>query len=377
MGSRMLVGADIVPTESNVELFSEGDVDRLIGDKLKARLQDAAFIAMNLEVPLVNKKKPIRKCGPCLIAPTDSVNGIKLINPFFLTLANNHILDQGVEGLESTMNTLRNRNIDFSGVGENITEARKPYIKNIDGVKVGIYCCAEHEYSIVTDKSPGANPYDPLVSFDDVRALRVKCDYLLVLYHGGKEHYRYPSPMLQRVFHKFADVGADLVIAQHTHCIGCKEEYNGSTLVYGQGNFLFDHSESIFWKTSLLIEVDLTSKHIDYIPLIKQSEIVREAVGEEKSQILREFIARSEIIMKPGFVEEQYAKFADEMESEYLSRFSGGFSKNLIVRALNKLSSYGFLKHFYADKDKVIIENVLDCEAHRELAAKALRGKER
>ena len=55
---------------------------------------------MNLEVPLVNRASPIRKYGPCLIASIETIVGLKAINPFFFTLANNHILDQGVCGLE-------------------------------------------------------------------------------------------------------------------------------------------------------------------------------------------------------------------------------------------------------------------------------------
>lgn len=42
--------------------------------------------------------------------------------------------------------------------------------------------------------SAGANPFDVLESFDDVQALKEHCDYVIVLYHGGKEFYRYPSP---------------------------------------------------------------------------------------------------------------------------------------------------------------------------------------
>ena len=60
--------------------------------------------------------------------------------------------------------------------------------------------------------------------------------------NGGKEHYRYPSPDLQKICRKFIDKGADLVVCQHSHCIGCEEKYNHGTIVYGQWNFLFDRS---------------------------------------------------------------------------------------------------------------------------------------
>ena len=375
MGSKILITADIVPTERNINKFNNADLDYLVGDKLKKRFQDAIFIAMNLEVPLVDTESPIRKCGPCLIAPSSTIKGLKAINPHFFTLANNHILDQGISGLKSTMKVLSDNSIDFSGVGANLSEARNAYIRKINGKSLGIYCCVEHEYSIATENSPGANPYDPLVVFDDVQNLRHNCDYIIVLYHGGKEHYRYPSPILQKIFHKFVNVGADLVIAQHTHCIGCQEIYKDGTLIYGQGNFLFDHSDSDYWKTSLIVEVDIDSKKVRYIPIIKEEDRVREAEKDEWNQILDNFYTRSKEILQVGFIDRKYTEFADEMETEYLTRFSGGFGKNIIFRTINKLTAYRFIKQFYSDKYKVIIENVLDCEAHRELATMALRGK--
>ena len=239
MTIKILIGADIVPTKANYDLFSTADLKTLLGEDLTELLYSADYTIFNLEVPLTDKLSPIAKNGPNLVAPTSTINGLKAINPHFFTLANNHILDQDIQGLNSTINLLKQAGIAYSGVGENIEQANKTYIASIKEIKLGIYCCAEREFSIATDTTPGANPYDPLISFDTVQELKQQCDFVIVLYHGGKEHYRYPSPQLQRVFHKFAACGADLVVAQHSHCIGCMEEYQKSTLVYGQGNFLF------------------------------------------------------------------------------------------------------------------------------------------
>lgn len=373
MSVQLLIGADIVPTKSNAELFAAGDVLRLVGEELLSRLQAADFVAMNLEVPLTDRAAPIRKCGPCLIAPPETAEGLRKIDPYFFTLANNHILDQGAEGLRSTMKALREKGIAFAGAGENLEEASRPYLARIGSCRVGIYCCAEHEFSIAGKDRPGANPYDPLESFDHVRRLKADCDYCIVLYHGGKECYRYPSPMLQRVFRKFADCGADLVIAQHTHCVGCMERYQGSTLVYGQGNFLFDDSNSEYWKSSLLLRVDLNSRELAFIPLVKKGELVREASGEEREEILSGFLARSEEIESPDFVEERYAEFAREMDKEYYRRFAGKTGKRFLTRALDKLTHYGFIRSMYPDEYRAVIENVLDCEAHRELAARVMK----
>ena len=34
-------------------------------------------------------------------------------------------------------------------------------------------------------------------------------------------------------------LGADVVLCQHSHCIGCYEQYEGAHILYGQGNFHF------------------------------------------------------------------------------------------------------------------------------------------
>lgn len=98
---------------------------------------------------------------------------------------------------------------------------------------------------------------------------------MIVLYHGGKEQYRYPSPNLQKTCRKLVEKGADLVVCQHSHCIGCREEYLQGTIVYGQGNFLFDDEENEYWQTSLLIMIS-DDFEVKYIPLKKNKNTVRD-----------------------------------------------------------------------------------------------------
>jgi poly-gamma-glutamate capsule biosynthesis protein CapA/YwtB (metallophosphatase superfamily) len=260
----VFIGGDLVPTESNFALFNSADIAELLGYDLLDILKKADFRIFNLEVPLTNQEAPITKCGPNLIAPTSTINGIKGIQTDLLTLANNHILDQGEHGLHCTIKVLEENNIDYVGAGSNLNEAAQPYIWERNSIRVGIYACAEHEFTIATEHSPGANPFDPLESLDHIKSLVDECDHLIVLYHGGKEHYRYPSPELQKTCRKIVEKGADLVVCQHSHCIGAFEKYSGGTIIYGQGNFLFDNSESEFWQTSLLLNV-IRLKHRFYL----------------------------------------------------------------------------------------------------------------
>jgi len=374
MNEYIVIGADFVPTERNYHFFSENGMTTLIDERTQALLDNAAFRIFNLETPLTDNNTPIDKCGPNLIAPTKTIDGYKRLKVDLLTIGNNHILDQGDEGFFSTLNTLDNANIKYVGGGKNLKEASKPYIFEFAKKRIGIYACVEHEFSMATNESCGANPYDPLESFDHVHSLKEQCDYMVVLYHGGKEHYRYPSPELQKVCRKFVEKGADLIVCQHSHCIGCEEKYLDGTIVYGQGNFLFDYNDSEYWKTSLLICINDSFK-ISYFPIIKDGMGIKAAEKEECNSILEGFRIRSEEILSSEFIERNYQTFADEMISKYCMYYGARIS--LPFRIINRITNGHFYKFIFNSKYKskelrLAIYDFTACESHRELFLKGI-----
>ncbi|MDU8008253.1 MAG: CapA family protein [Veillonella sp.] len=124
----MYIGADLVPTDINKILFENGNGEAFLGKELYEILKQSDLNVFNLEVPLTDIETPIVKFGNNLIAPTKTINGYKVLEPLFLTLANNHSLDQGVEGLTTTLNLLKQHKIAHAGAGANLKEAKKPFI---------------------------------------------------------------------------------------------------------------------------------------------------------------------------------------------------------------------------------------------------------
>jgi poly-gamma-glutamate capsule biosynthesis protein CapA/YwtB (metallophosphatase superfamily) len=369
---KITIGGDLAPTNSNVNLFCNANIKKLFGSKLLLHWLTSDIRIFNLETPITDKKTPIRKCGPNLIAPTSVINGIKALKPSLITLANNHILDQGIQGIISTRKILSDNNIPFIGIGNNIDDASRTYIIKKEGLKIGIYACSEHEFSIATENSPGANPFDPLNSFDHIRSLKNECDYVIVMYHGGKEQYRYPSPFLQKICRKMIEKGADSVICQHNHCIGCYEIYKDSNIIYGQGNFIFDHLDNEFWRTSLLIKLIITRRiKIEYIPIVKVENCIRLASDKEKEDILAAFNKRSIKILRKEFVKNNYKKFAIDNFPLYLRKFAG-FGKILTILD-RRFFNNRFLKNKYNKDQLLAIQNYIECEAHRELFLEGLR----
>ena len=374
----ILIGADIVPTKSNFQLFEIACVENLVDVSLKNILDAADYRIFNLEVPFSDEEFPIDKCGPNLIAPIKTTKGVRAIGADLLTLANNHIMDQGKEGLESTIKALEDNNISYVGAGKTVEDAKKPFVFNYNSKKIGVYACAENEFTIVTDKFPGANPFDPLKSLSHIEQVKKECDYVIVLYHGGKEHYRYPSPNLQKVCRSIVDSGADIVVCQHSHCIGCEEKYNNGTIVYGQGNFLFDYSVSEFWQTGILIQIK-DDFEISYIPIEKNGNAVKLASDINGEKILNEFKIRSQEIQCPDVIVGKYEEFANSMIVNYLLAFLGVNKRSIFWRLLNRVTGYRWEKiylKFKYDKNRLLmLQNFIECEAHRELVIEGLKRK--
>ena len=371
----ILIGADIVPSGRNKCLFADGDVKSLVGDDLIKILMDADYRVFNLETPLVDEIDPIDKCGSNLFANSSTIFGLKKLGVNLFTLANNHIMDQGEKGLISTINILNENGISHIGAGCNLKQAQEPFILDVKNRKIGFYACAEHEFSIAEDNFPGANPFDLLESFDHIAELKKVCDYVIVLYHGGKEHYQYPSPMLQKVCRKFVQKGADLVICQHSHCIGCEEVYGNARIVYGQGNFIFDSNYGPYSQTSLLIKLT-DNMEIEYFPIVKKERGIRLASDKCAENILSDFKKRSSQLEDVNFVNKNYKEFAKKSLSEYMLTFSG-YSHKTFIRILNRLCGRKLTNRIirrYTKKEMLAIRNFVECEAHRELFLTGLKN---
>ena len=376
---KLFIGADIVPTDINKTIFEEGRLDQLLGNDLLTLLMTGDLRILNLEVPLTDYETPIPKFGCNLKSPQSTITAFDGLKPLFLTLANNHCLDQGVSGLRDTIRLLKEHDIWHAGAGDSLIEARRPFVFDQKGQRIGFYTCSEHEFSIAQEESPGANPFDPLESYDEVEALSNTCDYVIVLYHGGKEYYRYPSPMLQRYCRKFIEKGADLVITQHCHCIGCREEYQGKTIVYGQGNFIF-HTENFlpyqsYINQSILLEVTTDNGfNVQEVPIVKtkNNSGIRLANEEQAQAILKAYKKRSHQIQEPGFIQECYQHFADQYIRRYLREFLG---RNPVSHLLYGLSRRKLMDWLLNQEGYLAIQNYLECQAHQELFLQGVKKK--
>lgn len=344
---KILIGADLVPREENQELFIKGDADALFGDVTKI-CKSADRVMVNLECALTNSDNAIKKYGPNLKADPKCTNALKALGITDVLLSNNHTFDFGIPGLMDTVEALNDASIPYIGIGENDTDSRAPYFITFEDKTIGVINVCEHEYSYALPNRMGANPFDPFLTMQDIRETRKLCDHLIVIYHGGKEYCRYPSPRLMNLCHEMALCGADVIITQHSHCIGCYELFEGTHIVYGQGNFNFvNNSDEEGWYTALLVELDIGKNiGISFYPLVSTQKGCDLAKGEDARKILSDFSKRNEE-MKDGRWRDGWHAFCMDEKREVYHR--------IIKNPATTEAEIELFAHF------------LDCEAHTDV----------
>jgi hypothetical protein len=366
--ANILIGGDIAIVGRAPLLFSEGNAEEIFGNILPY-FRDTDLNAVNLECALMmNGAEPIAKDGPALGAPVECIKGISNSRIKLLNLANNHSFDYGAEGLRTTIESCNRAGIGYFGAGMNIQEAREILVREVKGIRTGFLGMAEHEFSLATKTRAGANPLDIIDFVRIVAPRRKELDFLIVLLHGGKEHYPYPSPQLMKTCRFLVEQGASAVICQHSHCSGCYEVYKGAPIVYGQGNLVFDlGGRPDHWHQGFLVQLELGNNGQCAMKMIPYRQFgeragLREMQGEERSKFLAAMAHRSEQILNADFVHENWLKHCCGEKYNYFSLLYG---YNRLMRVLNRKLHYS--DWLYTRKKKLMVRNVVECETHREV----------
>lgn len=211
-------------------------------ERVRGLLAGAHVVFGNLEGPLTARGTPVPdkqyvfRSPPQLVAPALRRAGFNV-----LSLANNHILDYGVEGLADTMAALDAAGIRYAGAGPDARAARRAAIVEAGGARVAVLA-----YSLTFPESFWAGPDRPGTAFGhaehvqaDVRAARREADLVLVSFHWGREgstELRDYQPMLARAA---IDAGAHAVLGHHPHVLQGVERYRHGVILYSLGNFVF------------------------------------------------------------------------------------------------------------------------------------------
>ena len=361
---KLLIAGDFCPQNRVTELFDEENYESVLGEVVDYT-KKADYSIVNLEAPIVETNvRPIIKCGPNLKCTSKAIKALKFAGFNMVTLANNHFYDYGDDGVCQTLTACKYEGLDVVGGGMNIDEATNILYKDIKGTKFAFINCCEHEFSIATETSAGSNPLNPIQQYYAIQEAKNNADKIIVIIHGGHEHYQLPSPRMQQIYRFFIDIGADVVINHHQHCFSGYEFYNGKPIVYGLGNFCFDWNvRNRLWNEGYMLQLDFHENEIliELIPYIQCRDIAAIKFISNKDKFNQEINILNRIISDEKNLKHEVDKYYSSIHLEIKSIFQLWDG-----RFFRKLYKIGLLPNTFSLKKILKIRNLTECESHRD-----------
>lgn len=325
------------------------------------------FSLVNFEFPVVlGESQAILKAGPHLSGQRNAVDVIKQAGFNVCTLANNHILDQGEKCCLDTVNLIEEAGIKTVGVGKNLEEASQTLFLHKNGESLAVINCCEHEFSVATDKTVGANPLNPIQQYYKIKEAKNKADYVLIVVHGGHEMYQLPSPRMKETYRFFVDSGADAVVNHHQHCYSGYEVYHDKPIFYGIGNFIFDWEKrrNSIWNEGFMVNITFEKYNKPFFRLFPFIQCNEKPCLELMKVINREkFFKRieelNEIIADDSILRKQHEQWMIKGHMPFQKIFEP-YSNKL----LSFLYYHHLLPSFITKRKRTQILDYINCESH-------------
>lgn len=249
--------------DPSVTLTAVGDVmlARTIGDAIASMGPAAPFANVveplaaaditfaNLEMALTDRGTAQPK-DFVFRAPPVAADGLTEAGIDVVSLANNHALDFGVEGLDDTRSALAERGVVFAGAGDDVAAATAAVTMERNDIRIAVLAFATfHDDSVsgftarnfeATESRPGIAWADEERVTTAVAAAAASHDVVIVSMHWGDEYRDTVSNEQVALGRLAVDAGADLVLGHGPHVTQGWERYDAGLIVYSLGNFVFD-----------------------------------------------------------------------------------------------------------------------------------------
>ncbi|MFG3225714.1 CapA family protein [Kitasatospora sp. NPDC048194] len=207
-------------------------------------LADADLSVLNLETAITGRGAPEPKTYTFRTSPK-ALSVLKDSGVDVVSMANNHAVDFGADGLTDTLAAKSSSPIPVIGVGRNATEAYAPYTATVRGVKVAVVAASQVE-DITNQKwraganKPGiASALDVPALVKAVESAKRQAPVVLVYLHWGEEGKACPTSAQTAVAKKLATAGATAVVGTHAHTMVGSGMLGDTYVGYGFGNFLW------------------------------------------------------------------------------------------------------------------------------------------
>ena len=243
----LLFAGDVYLSDHVLNAYDRaGGIHGVLDDKIRAEIEAADLFVVNQEFPFTERGTKAADKQYTFRLPHSRVHLMNEMGIDLVTLANNHILDFGPEGITDSISALKQAGIRYVGAGEDLNEAKKLEIVEIGGQTIG-FLGLSRVYMAASWAAGAGHPgvfstYDLTLPLEEIRKADALVDHLVVYVHWGVERETSPKDYQRSMGQQYIDAGADIVIGSHPHVLQPLEYYKDKLIMYSLGNFVFGSS---------------------------------------------------------------------------------------------------------------------------------------
>ena len=322
----------------------------------------------NMETVIDVKSRQFNKNALKFFNKPHVLNSLKHIDTNLVCLANNHIMDNGVNGLKNTIKYLRKYKIDHVGAEFSTSKIYKPFLFKKNKQKIAVINTSEgEEANEKYNNHIGSSDIESYRIIDQIRNFKSKGFLTILIAHAGVEYLPSPAPYIKEIYQNFVEEGADLVAGHHPHVPQGFEIYKNVPIFYSLGNFTM-------WKKNLrkncyhsfFLNIEISENKFSKINLIpfrinkNGLELSSKHEFSKKMLLLNNFLAKSDKIWK-AYLDRKNLKGG--MFSEYLSFFYNfeEYKNRLLNQHTNISKKYSDLDYLKNETKKDLkYEYILD-----------------
>ncbi len=228
--------------DNNGEGLPSADMANAMAARLSGMrdlLSSADLAVANLETAITSRGEAATKAFT-FRAPPSILTGLQTVGIDVVSMANNHGLDFGPDGLEDSLEAKHTSPIPVVGIGANDAEAFAPAHVPVNGLRIAVIGATQVlDSSLITAWTAtagqgglaSAKRVDRLVA--EVKRAKRSSDIVIVFLHWGTEKNECPNPAQQELARTLAAAGTTLIVGGHAHRVQGGGFLGGALVDYG------------------------------------------------------------------------------------------------------------------------------------------------
>jgi poly-gamma-glutamate synthesis protein (capsule biosynthesis protein) len=251
-------------------------------------LSAADLAVVNLETAITERGTPAAK-DFTFRAPPGALNALAAAGIDVASMANNHGLDYGPDGLADSLAASAFTHFPVIGIGRNAVEAYAPYRATVHRQRIAVIAATQVLDGNLISSWTATDTHAGLASAKDVprlveavRAARLTADTVVVFLHWGIETHTCPSADQEALARTLVDAGADIVVGGHAHRLEGAGRLGAAFVGYGLGNFVFYTSGGPGTQSGVLL-VTVTGRDVDqykFVPATLHNGVATPLTGD-------------------------------------------------------------------------------------------------